>query len=330
MISREEQAYLHWLARTQWQDLGHVVEIGSWLGGSTRCLAEGMQAGRPAARHRLHVFDNFLWREFMEKYAPLGLAPGASFEPHFRRHLAGHEERLVVHRCSLPDETIPGDAEAAGIRGRESPDLQVFEWDARESIEVLFVDGAKSWRGMRWLLRCTAAALVPGKSLVVAQDLKHWGAYWVPAMLSSFLDTLELVHQTERGSTATFRLARALPLERIEALCDDAMRLPARETFHALERMAGVLEHAGDRVGAMHVRLSGVQLLLHLRRPEAAAALYTYLERRWPLRGAKGQLRDAHKRLAGMGLATSEGSTVARFAHALTGSRSLSIVAFAD
>ncbi|MCY3002349.1 MAG: hypothetical protein NTV21_11145 [Planctomycetota bacterium] len=330
MISREEQSYLHWLGRTQWRDQGHVVEIGPWLGGSTRCLAEGMLAGKPNARHRLHVFDNFLWREFMEKYAPLELAPGASFEPNFRANLAGHEERMVVHRCSLPDETIPGDAEAEGIRGREASELALFDWDTREPIEILFVDGAKSWRGMRWLLRRTADALAPGKSLVVAQDLKYWGAYWVPAMLARFLDSLELVHHTERGSTVTFRLVHALSVAQVEALVDDATALPARETLAGLERVAGLLEQAGDKVGAMHVRLSGVQLLLHLGRHKAAAELYEHLQQRWPVRGAKGQLRDARKRLAGLGLEVSEGSTLARFARAVTGSAATDLVAFAD
>src|SRR6185503_6716875 len=94
MVSRAEQKYLHWLTRTQWADRGHVVEIGPWLGGSTLCLARGMAAARPAARHRLHSFDNFTWRAFMARFAPLPLTDGESFERFFAANVAEHAARI--------------------------------------------------------------------------------------------------------------------------------------------------------------------------------------------------------------------------------------------
>ena len=65
MISAEERRYLYWLASENWKCEGHIVEVGPWLGGSTYCLAEGMRDNSVEGTHKLHVFDNFVWREFM-------------------------------------------------------------------------------------------------------------------------------------------------------------------------------------------------------------------------------------------------------------------------
>ena len=54
MLSPEERRYLYWLGNEVWSGRGCVVEIGSWLGGSTVCLAAGMRASGHPAAGRLH------------------------------------------------------------------------------------------------------------------------------------------------------------------------------------------------------------------------------------------------------------------------------------
>jgi hypothetical protein len=301
MVSRAEQKYLFWLTRTQWGDLGHVVEIGPWLGGSTLCLARGMQASGHAA-HKLHAFDNFIWRDFMARFAPLPIASGESFEPFFLSNVAAVRECIVAHSLTLPDEKIPGDAQAEEVRGSVAPKSPEFSWDPAQPIEILFVDGAKSWRGMRWLLKCVAPALIPGKTLFVCQDFKHWGSSWVPLMIARIEKHLELVHVVRRGSTATFRLRDAIDSAEFEALVDDVTKLETDAALAQLERMADWIASAGDAVGAAHVRLAGVQLLAHHGRTDAALARFETVQGRWPLRGAKGQLHDARRYLAARGL----------------------------
>lgn len=300
MVSRAEQKYLHWLTRTQWRDDGHVVEIGPWLGGSTLCLAHGMQASGHSA-HKLHAFDNFVWRDFMARFAPLPIAAGDSFEPFFLKNVAAHGERVVSHTLTLPDESIPGDSQATEVRGAQAPAVAEFGWDTREPIEILFVDGAKSWRGMRWLLRCVVPALLPGKTLLVCQDFKHWGSSWVPLMMARIEQQLELVHVVRRGSTATFRLREAIPSTSIDALVDDVTKLETSNALEDLERMAQWIAGSGDRVGAQHLRLAGVQLLTHHGRPADALARFEAVQAHWPLRGAKGQLEDARRYLSERG-----------------------------
>jgi hypothetical protein len=302
MVSREEQRYLHWLGRTQWRDEGHVVEIGPWLGGSTVCLASGMRISHPLPRHRLHAFDNFVWREFMARFAALPLKPGESFERFFLDNVAAQRELVVAHAAKLPDEKIAGDPAAERSRGIAEPDVEPFAWNSG-AIEILFVDGAKSWRGMRWLLRSVAASLIPGRTLLVAQDFKHWGSSWVPLMIARMTDALELSHVVERGSTVTFVLREPLDPARFDALEDDVAELDTAASLDDLERMARWVGSRGDEVGAGHVRLGQVQLLAHHGRLEQAAARFEELRATWPLRGAKGQLEGAQRYLVERGAA---------------------------
>jgi len=301
MISKAEQRYLHWLGRTQWSDEGHVIEIGPWLGGSTACLVAGMRAGRAAARHRLHAFDNFVWREFMTRFASLPIAPGDSFEPWFLKNVETWSDLVVAHRQTLPDETIEGDKQSESWRGAVAPAVEPFAWSG-EPIEILFVDGAKSWRGMRWLLSCVAGSLIAGRTLLVAQDFKHWGSYWVPLMLARFQSSLELRHVVERGSTATFLLREPLDARKILELPDHVAQLDLKQSLEDLRRMAAWIESAGDPVGACHVLLGAVQLQLHQGRTAEALASFEQVQARWPLRGAKGQLEDARATLVARGL----------------------------
>ena len=63
-----------------------------------------------------------------------------------------------------------------------------------DSVEILFIDGAKSWRGMAHLIGALSKNLMPGMSLLVCQDYKFWGAYWVPIMMHRLRGHVEVVH----------------------------------------------------------------------------------------------------------------------------------------
>lgn len=281
MISREERRYLTWLARSVWRDAGHVVEIGPWLGGSTLCLAAGMHAGHPAARHRLHAFDNFRWREFMSGRANLPLAAGESFEAHFRANVAPHADRIVVHTMALPDESIVGDEPTTKLRSRADEGVAPFEWPPSEPIEILFVDGAKSWRGIRHLLVTVRASLVP-ECILVAQDYKHWAAYWVPLFLWQIRDSIDLVHVVRRGSTVSFRLRRPLDAARIEALPDHVAQLDLDRACREIDAAAEALRALGDDLGASQVSLGQVPLLVHRGELDRASRAFAGAAATWP------------------------------------------------
>lgn len=280
MITREEARYLRWLTRTLWDDSGHVVEMGPWLGGSTYCLASGMADHVGEKRHRLHVFDSFEWREFMASRAPLQLAVGASFEPHFRANLQSFGDLVESHRAVLPDELLDTDPSLSGYRNAaaEQPRLS---WSGAP-VQLLFIDGAKSWTGMLHLLRETAPGWLPGKTLVICQDYKHWGCYWVTAITELLSHRLRLLHVIPRNTVA-FVVESCPTPEELAALPDfTELRLDA--TLELLESAAARLDDVGDRAGAGIVRLGKVPLLVHRGESARAEAEFRRQERRffWP------------------------------------------------
>jgi hypothetical protein len=298
MISNEERRYLYWLAARVWTGSGDIVEIGPWLGGSTYCLAAGMcDSGHPADG-RLKVFDNFIWRAFMAARAPLELRPGDSFEPHFRRNIEPFRHVVRSYVRALPDEPIAGDAEAAAKRSRSEEAVPAFASESDARIEILFVDGAKSVRGMTHLLRVLAHRMQPANTLVVCQDFKYWGTYWVPILMARLRAWITLVHDVLSGTTLTFRLDRRIPQAALGDLPDHVADLPTEESLVAIDWAARLLDNAGDPDGAWPVRLAAVSLLAHQGDTARALEVFRRCQAAWPAAAHLGQLDRAAQYLA--------------------------------
>lgn len=293
MISREEQRYLYWLTSSAWTGKGVVVEMGPWLGGSTLCLASGIADSEHAERFAtpLHVFDNFTWRPFMAGPGRPDLAPGESFEEQFRANVRDYQDLLAVHCASLPDDPLPGDPAAHGIRDLDAADGSLLRWTAPEPVEILFIDGAKSWEGLRHLLAELAPHLHPGTALLVCQDYKYWGAYWVPLILELLSDRLEAVHVLERN-TVTFRLTAPLSREVIHEL-GPFEALPVERGVDLLAAAAERLRARGDRLGAAVLRAGTARFLQHREMPARARGALREAEAAWPLKDAGQQLERA-------------------------------------
>jgi hypothetical protein len=277
MISAEELRYLYWLGRDFWTARGHVVEIGPWLGGSTFALAAGMAAHGGKAHGHLHVFDSFIWQSFMAKRAPLPLQPGDDFRAFFERNLEPYRDLLVVQQSSIPDDRKTGGTFAVLSERKDVADEDRLRWTAGP-IEILFVDGAKSWGGLLYLLKEVAGALVPGQSLLVCQDYKHWGSYWVPAVMELLADHFRLVHILDEN-TVSFSCIKPLEPEHFLKLADYETVSPARGA-EALEKAACRLEAHGDPRGAVLVRLAKARYLAQRNATTLAIEAFRAVERR--------------------------------------------------
>jgi len=288
MISREERQYLYWLSSRCWSGSGHIVEIGPWLGGSTFCLAAGLRQNRREDRWKIHVYDSFVWQRYMADRHPLPISVGESFEPVFMENLKDYIDLLCVHNAWFPDETVQGDSIAEAIRDSIPHGKQSITWTDNEPIEILFVDGAKSWTGMRQMLSVFCSSLIPGKTILVLQDYKYWGAYWVASIAEFFSNHIEIVHHL-RNNTIAFTLTKPLTI-------DDVNRLPTYENLDPghcaslIDGAAEMLNSHGDREGAAIVRLGKVRMWVHKESSQSAREAFQSAERHWPLTASVGNL----------------------------------------
>jgi len=282
MISREETLYLYWLGANYWKNTGHIVEIGPWLGGSTFCLTSGMRDNNHKSAHCLHVFDNFLWRDFMASRAPLPLKDGDSFQAYFESNLSSFSDLVRIHRSALPSDPTPLDKLAASIHTPGSGNVPVLNWGLGEPVEILFVDGAKSWTGFKHLLQVFNEHLIPEESLLVCQDYKFWGAYWVPMMLEYFMDHFDITHNLNYN-TVSFRLKRRISEEEFNKM-PGYKDLEVDIGIELLERASQRLLNMGDRLGGLILQGCKVRYYLNMGKENAAIRLFRKLEATWPIR----------------------------------------------
>ena len=166
-----------------------------------------------------------------------------------------------------------------------------FDWVSSQPIEILFIDGAKSWTAMIHLLRTCADAFLPGRTLLVLQDYKYWGAYWVPAIVEGLNEYLSLAHNLT-WNTVTFRLERKLSSRDIDKVGGfDEMDPTA--CFEDIHRAGERLVTLGDKLGGAIVQLSAVRMFVHKGHEIRALDVFRAIEADWPLLGEDGNLERA-------------------------------------
>jgi hypothetical protein len=283
-----ERRLLHTLFRDRWAGAGHVVEIGPFLGGTTRAIALGMLANphlEPAAE--LHTFDRFAsyysaaeLRATIEPMVRSGVFTAAEaddicrvadFERLFHAIHAPHAyARLIrLHNSPLPD--FPADV--AG-----SMSLDVLRDEA--ALGAVFIDGCKSWASTHYAM----AFLLPRTRVgapVIFQDFGWYTCFWISSFTHALRDVLEL--ETRADATYAFRLTREISAEKIAArfpktpaeLGDKFFKAASAALFERSRR-------AGDLRGELVAQLHHVAALATLgQKPQAAAILQKLDVRRY-------------------------------------------------
>ena len=134
-----------------------------------------------------------------------------------------------------------------------SGDIRTERW-AGAPISVCFIDLAKSWDTGDAVWRAFFPALVPGHSLVIQQDLVHWGHPWCAIVMELLADHFEYLGWVWYSS-AVYRCVRAI----------SERDLPASLLAEcSSSQMLELLDRAAERLGepiAGTLRLSGAVVL---------------------------------------------------------------------
>jgi len=212
MISSDESLYLHWLAREYYRGEGEIVDGGCLLGGSTLCLATGLEANQHVfpKQGRIHSYDLFqFWEGFRGHVLPndTHLKEGDSLLPIFLRNIQAFRKYVQVE---------PGD-------------IVTKRWTAGP-IEIFFIDVAKSWQIHNHLMREFFPQLIPGRSIVVHQDYFHYGCWWIHLTMQQLEEYFQVAHNP-CGGTLSFRLLKKIP---DEVLRQDFSKAFSREQIEVL------------------------------------------------------------------------------------------------
>jgi hypothetical protein len=158
MLCPETRGYYKWLART-FRGIGDVVELGCWMGCSTCCLAEGLLENSDGGFRKIHVFDSFIWRDWMKNYTEdnqiltAGLTDGSSFVDYFWKHCAPYRHLLEVHRSAFSTDC-------------DNFDLPEIEWKQQEiGILVMDLDDSRAANEAMW--RVFSPSFSPDNTIIV-------------------------------------------------------------------------------------------------------------------------------------------------------------------
>jgi len=218
MLSNHERRMLYYLARNDFEGVGVIADMGTYLGSSTMCFAKALRE-RAFASSVVHSYDLFKLGDFGAELEHFPGDPPADMRTRgvFEHNLRDYLDLIVVHEGDILHES----------------------W-GREPIEIMFVDIAKSHQVLDHLLLTFFPALIPSRSLLVMQDYL-WGTSgpWHHVVMEKLSDYFEYVVDTDVAS-AVFLPTAEIPRAVLERSRYTA--IPREEKFALIDRAVEKLD----------------------------------------------------------------------------------------
>ncbi|MCB9885300.1 MAG: hypothetical protein H6838_07400 [Planctomycetes bacterium] len=197
MTQIDELRYLYWACASTFEGRGRVVELGSFLGRTTAALAAGLAASaHPDVR--VVSIDSHIWDPWtFEHYGEFAIA---CLSPDQRRRLPAEAISPSAGGSFRPLFDIYTEAVQRNVEGL-SLNLDDCDWTG-ESIEILFVDAAKSWATLDNIVEQFFPCLVDGAT-VIHQDYKHFFTYWLHPVTERMIEDGLLTPTVDVRGTST-------------------------------------------------------------------------------------------------------------------------------
>lgn len=190
MTSSEEQNYFRRYAQDIYSGVGEIVDLGCWLGSTTIPLAQGLRENfnMSTKGKRIHAYDLFVWEKWMNPYRTgcrKEYSPGESFLEEYKARTYSYSDLITIY---------PGDLQQIGWIGKP--------------IEFLLVDAMKSWEMAEYIVERFYPSLLPGKSLLLHQDFKHYYTSWIHLIQYRLRDYFTFEMDIPNSSSVVFRLKK--------------------------------------------------------------------------------------------------------------------------
>jgi hypothetical protein len=195
MLSPETMAYYKWLART-FSGIGEIVELGCWMGCSTCCLAEGLSQNPVARSRKIHVFDSFVWLDWMKNFTEdqrilrADLTDGSSFVDYFWMHCKPYHGLLEVHRSALNTDN-------------DKFDLPDIAWEKQE-IGILVMDFGDDKAANEAMWRVFSPSFLSDNTIIVFNQYGNARATPIREFCAERSRELIAIHKPS-GSAKAFR-----------------------------------------------------------------------------------------------------------------------------
>ena len=219
LVSKEECNLLYSLAKDYYTGAGSIVDLGCYLGRSTKCLGTGLLANTavPNKTSRIYSYDRFSAQEqYLEDYV--------------RNHVRFRLEDLMrpegMWFRPIFDETIQPFADSVQVFEGEFPPLP---YDGGP-VELLFIDLSKTEALNTAIIEVMFPHLIPGKSVVIHQDFHHIYAWWIYFSMDFFSDYFRVIVDGVRES-CVFLLVKEIPEEKIAEFA--AVSISQRYSYEA-------------------------------------------------------------------------------------------------
>lgn len=279
-----ERRLLFNLFERSWDGQGDVVEIGPFLGGTTRAIAWGMSRNpRLAATVLLHTFDRFEsyysaeeLRRTIEPMVQRGtftaeqadaLCQSSKFEQLFYAIHQPHDYAQLVRLYNSPMPDRPEEIE-------RSQALSLL--DDKGDFGAIFIDGCKSWASTQYAMKYLLPRTRTGAP-VIFQDFGWYTCFWISSFTYAMRDFLEL--ESHVDATYVFRLRKTVKAadvttrfgRRPEDMGESFFRKAAAELMETSRQR-------GDLHGELISQLHHVAALVTLERRGTAATILQQLD----------------------------------------------------
>jgi hypothetical protein len=283
-----ERLLLWNLFQHDWDGEGQVIEIGPFLGGTTRAIAAGMLRNpRLSTAARLHTFDRFgeyyepqALRRMVDPVVQRGALPAeeadrlcaaGDFLQIFHAIHRPHSYHRLIQACSAPLPDRPEELGTVHPFARFADDT---------ALGALFVDGCKSWVSTHYAMKFLLPRLRLGAP-VVFQDFGWYTCFWISSAVHALRDLLEF--QTHVDATYVYRLRERVSEGEIARRFATTPAAMGPVFFkQAADALMNRSRERGDLRGELISILHHVAALLTIgRRPEAATILKSLDVRRY-------------------------------------------------
>jgi len=189
MLTPEEKKMLVWLTQFYYTGEGEIVDLGSFLGGSTIHLSHGLSKNKLDVKEkRVHAYDRFkLDKHHIEKWLTKNKINYTSSDvfPLVKEMLKDYNKYINFNQGDFTNSN-----------------------SFQKPIEILFIDISKTWELSDVIVKNFFSQLIPGKSIVIQQDMLYVNCPWVHAVMFRLKDYFKLISYTEQNSVIFLNTAK--------------------------------------------------------------------------------------------------------------------------